>query len=279
MAMPTIRTMRPQDVRLALDWARQEGWNPGLDDAEAFLNADPSGFLMGWLDNTPVTAISVVRHAPDFAFLGLYLCRPEHRGKGYGWDIWQAGMALAGGRTVGLDGVQAQQANYAKSGFTLSHATVRHHGVLTGAADARISPLSPAQIAEAVTLDAAITGLARSAYTTGWFSDSATRKTFAMSEAGRITGLISIRTCGQGAKIGPLLAPDAPHARALILHAAQATGQPEVMIDCPDRHHDSVDLSLSLGLKPVFETARMYKGSAPEQDRARLFAECTLELG
>ena len=28
-----------------VDWAKQEGWNPGIHDAEAFWAQDPEGFL------------------------------------------------------------------------------------------------------------------------------------------------------------------------------------------------------------------------------------------
>ncbi len=38
-------------------------------------------------------------------------------------------MARLGARTVGLDGVVAQQENYKKSGFVLAHRNVRHGGV------------------------------------------------------------------------------------------------------------------------------------------------------
>ena len=92
-----------------LEWAADEGWNPGLDDAEAFLAADPGGFLMGWVGEEPVAAISAVRHGPSFGFLGLYLCRPEWRGRGHGRRSGEAGLAHLGDRTVGLDGVVAQQ--------------------------------------------------------------------------------------------------------------------------------------------------------------------------
>ena len=88
-----IAPMTLADLETALDWAAAEGWNPGLDDAEAFLAADPGGFLMGRVDGEPVASISAVRHSAGFGFLGLYICRPEHRGRGLGWQMWQAAMA------------------------------------------------------------------------------------------------------------------------------------------------------------------------------------------
>ena len=112
-----IRPMRLAGLETALGWARAEGWDPGYDDAAAFHAADPGGFLMGWIGTVAVACISVVKYGEDFAFLGLYIVRPEHRSKGYGKAIWDAGIASAVGRVIGLDGVLAQQDNYRKSGF------------------------------------------------------------------------------------------------------------------------------------------------------------------
>ena len=65
-----------------------------------------------------------------FGFLGFYLARPEHRGKGYGLEIWKAGMDYMGARNVGLDGVVAQQDNYRRSGFVYAYGNVRYEGAL-----------------------------------------------------------------------------------------------------------------------------------------------------
>jgi len=88
-----IRPMSRADLEAALIWARDEGWNPGLDDVGPFLAQDPSGFLMGWLGTVRIGCISVVKYGTDFAFLGLYIVHPAHRGKGYGKAIWDAGIA------------------------------------------------------------------------------------------------------------------------------------------------------------------------------------------
>ncbi|MET0193705.1 MAG: GNAT family N-acetyltransferase, partial [Hyphomicrobiaceae bacterium] len=42
-----IRTMRPEEIAIAVDWAAAEGWNPGLADAACFATVDPGGFLIG----------------------------------------------------------------------------------------------------------------------------------------------------------------------------------------------------------------------------------------
>ena len=98
------------DVATIVDWAADEGWNPGLHDAAAFHATDPGGSLIGSIDDEPVGAISVVRHGPTFAFLGLYLVRPAWRGHVHGLAMWRAGMELAGERVIGLDGLVDRQA-------------------------------------------------------------------------------------------------------------------------------------------------------------------------
>lgn len=133
MSAPLLRTASAAEVALMLDWAAAEGWNPGLEDAEAFHASDPEGFFVAEVAGRTVAAISVVNHGPDFAFLGLYLCQPAFRGKGIGYALWRHALDHAGTRTVGLDGVPAQEANYARSGFVLTGRTLRFKGRVSGA--------------------------------------------------------------------------------------------------------------------------------------------------
>jgi len=90
---PTIRPATRQEINLALDWAAAEGWNPGICDAVPFHAADPEGFLVGLVDDEPVAVISAVKYGTTFGFIGFYIVRPDVRGLGYGWAIWQAAMA------------------------------------------------------------------------------------------------------------------------------------------------------------------------------------------
>src|ERR1700752_4656501 len=123
-----VRTMRPDEIALAADWAAAEGWNPGLSDAACFATVDRDGFLIGELDGAPAATVSCVNYDDRFAFLGFYIVRKDLRGHGYGLRIWNAAIAHAGRRVIGLDGVVAQQQNYRKSGFELAYANVRYGG-------------------------------------------------------------------------------------------------------------------------------------------------------
>ncbi|RPI30561.1 MAG: GNAT family N-acetyltransferase, partial [Hyphomicrobiaceae bacterium] len=57
-----IRTMRPDEISIAVDWAAAEGWNPGLADATCFATVDGDGFLIGELDGAPAATVSCVNY-------------------------------------------------------------------------------------------------------------------------------------------------------------------------------------------------------------------------
>jgi hypothetical protein len=124
--------MRPEEVPLAVEWAAAEGWNPGLADASCFADAAPGGFLVGELAGAPAATFSVVNYDERFSFVGFYIVRPDLRGLGFAPNIWQAGMARAGSRVIGLDGVVAQRKNYQKSGFEFAYNNLRCGGGVAG---------------------------------------------------------------------------------------------------------------------------------------------------
>lgn len=274
-----IAPMTHEHLAIAMDWAAAEGWNPGLHDAAAFLAADPDGFLMGWLGDVPVTAISVVRHSDSFGFLGFYLCHPEFRGNGYGWETWQAGMSHLGGRVVGLDGVPAQQANYERSGFVLAHHTRRYAGDVVGRRDPDIRSAARSDVPSLLALDKKINGADRAAYLTAWFDQTSTRKTLVLRSRDEISAVGSIRTCRAGHKIGPLFATSTEAAMRMMRALVDVVDARHVMIDVPDPNESGIKTVSSLGLAPIFSCARMYRGTPLKREIGLIFGETTFELG
>src|SRR3989338_5198019 len=124
----TVRTMTRQELDTAVQWAANEGWNPGLYDADSFYSVDPNGFFMGFLGDKPVSTISAVSYDKNFGFIGFYIVKPEFRGKGFGIKTWKKAMSYLKTQNIGLDGVVAQQGNYKKSGFKPAYRNVRFQG-------------------------------------------------------------------------------------------------------------------------------------------------------
>ncbi|WP_201838161.1 GNAT family N-acetyltransferase [Microvirga zambiensis] len=276
----TIRAMTRADLDVAIGWAAAEGWNPGLDDAECFYPADPAGFLMGFVDGEPVASISVVRYGEAFGFLGLYIARPEWRGRGFGYRLWQAGMDHLKGRTVGLDGVVAQQANYARSGFALAHRNVRFGGTphVDAPTDPRLRPADAALFEAILAYDRPFFPAARKAFLRCWLRPDA-REVLALVEDGAVRGYGVIRACRSGFKIGPLFAEGEHEAELLFRGLAAEAGGAPVFLDLPEPNEAAIRLATRHGLSPVFETARMYRGETPDLPLSRIFGITTFELG
>lgn len=276
--MTVLRTMTAAEVARALDWAAAEGWNPGLDDAGPFHAADPDGFFAAEADGKLVAAISVVNHGPDFAFLGLYLCLPEYRGKGIGYALWQHALAHAGDRTVGLDGVPAQQDNYRRSGFDLAGQTSRYVGVIPARAAPGLRPAAPADQDALTAMEAAASGTAKPGFMAAWLGPSPSRHTLVLDREGNVAGFATARACRAGYKIGPLVADDDAAAADLLHGAAELFPGQVAMIDLPGDQPVLAAHCAALGMTVPFSTARMYRGSAPRPGPGPR-AVATLELG
>jgi hypothetical protein len=98
-------------------------------------------------------------------------------------------------------------------------------------------------------------------------------------EDGAVRGYGVLRRCRTGFKIGPLFAETAESAEALFRSlAAEAGGEP-VFLDIPEPNSAARALAARHGLAPVFETARMYRGSVPQLPLSRIYGITTFELG
>jgi ribosomal protein S18 acetylase RimI-like enzyme len=280
----TIRTMNRAELELALEWAADEGWNPGLHDAQCFQAADPQGFLIGYLNEEPVGCISVVAYDDKFGFLGLYIVRPPFRGQGYGLKLWQAGMTYMNGRNVGLDGVVAQQENYRKSGFRLAYRNIRYEGVgqpavPADAADAgELIDLSAVPFDTVFAYDSALFPVPRPRFLRAWLAQPQAAG-FAAMRDGRMAGYGLLRPCRRGCKIGPLFADTADIAEDLLRALAAQAGDTPLFLDVPEPNAAASLLAERHGMNKVFETARMYTGQFPAVAPDRIFGVTTFELG
>lgn len=283
--------MSRHDLELAIEWAATEGWNPGLHDADCFYAADPQGFFMGFLGDEPIGSISAVKYGTTFGFIGLYIVRPPFRGCGYGLQLWQTALVYLQGRTIGLDGVVAQQANYLKSGFKLAYRNIRYEGISKGAQGSDrghpditdISfdcvPLASLPIEQVLQYDRPFFPDDRTRFLKTWLAQSASSGTGCLVDQ-RLKGYGLIRRCRQGFKVGPLLADTPQIAEAIFLALTnQIETDHPFYLDVPTVNSAAVALARRYNLRSIFETARMYTNSAPALPMDKLFGVTTFELG
>ncbi len=273
--------MRAQEVPLAVDWAAREGWNPGLNDATAFAAADAGGFLCAMRGEEMLACITAVKTGSDFGFIGFYIARPDIRGQGVGFVLWQAAMTRLEGRCIGLDGVVAQQANYRKVGFTLAWNNARYQSeapLLPPAGGVKIVDAAEVDFAALTAFDAQAFGTPRPDFLRGWISTPGHRARVAMGPSG-IIGSAVLRPCREGSKLAPLFAVDVAVARALIADLAPHRAPGPFILDLPEPHEAAVALAQGMGLTKTFETARMYTREPPPMARAQIFGLTSFELG
>ena len=266
------------ELETIVHWATAEGWNPGIEDAAVFFDTDPEGFFVARKDGALAAGISVVNHSPKFAFLGLYICRQDLRGQGLGFELWRHALAHAGTRTIGLDGVPDQQANYKKSGFDPGGQTHRYMGKIPPKSDDSLRPMTLKDYPAVAAMDTDANGYARNAFLEAWTTETATRRSLVMEQDGIVCGFVTARRCQRGVKIGPLVAGSDNHAKTLLHGAATLFPDNSAMIDIPDTVTGLSAHCKSLKMKVHFVTARMYRGKAPKQGPL-LQAVATLELG
>lgn len=274
----TIGPMDVGDLEMVLGWAADEGWNPGLDDAAAFHAADPGGFFLARMGEVPVAAVSVVNHSGSQAFLGLYLAHPEWRGRGIGFATWNHALGHAGPRSIGLDGVPAQEANYRASGFVRVGASLRHVGRLPGADTPEIRAFEACDHKHLARLDEAANGFTRARFTAAWLTETETRATRVLLQDGEIIGFATWRACREGTKIGPVIAPNTESALALIADIAALRPLGPLIVDLPELNVPLRRALEAQGFEVPFTTARMYRGAHPEPGPS-LQAIATMELG
>lgn len=276
----SIEKMSYKDLEVAVDWAAGEGWNPGIYDARCFFAADKNGYLKGVLDGKMIASISVVKYDFDFAFLGFYIVKPEYRGLGYGYLLWQEAMNEMDSFNVALDGVVDQQPNYKKSGFKLAHRNIRFKGIKGEAKPTHETiDLNQVPFLQLLEYDRKFFPADRKDFLKLWISRPQTTPLGILEEQ-QLKGYGVIRKCRSGYKIGPVFAEDDKKAMSLIqaLISELKDGE-EFFLDIPEVNKKAYALTQALSMESVFETARMYTKEQPDFDLSKIFGITSFELG
>lgn len=273
-----IRQMTREEADTAIAWAATEGWNPGLHDADAFYQTDPSGFFSIETEGRMIGSVSVVRYDDSFMFGGLYIVHPDYREMGIGRAVYDFVMKYAEGCNLGIDGVFAMQPIYEESGFMFAYRNIRFEGVGKGIVDKTLTPLREVPFPRILAYDSQFFPTVREGFLKH-FLYQPDCKGYASITNGSLDGYGFIRKCFTGYKIGPLFARN-PQIAEKIYSAlsAFADGMP-VFLDVPEPNAAGMALAKAHGMTEVFGTARMYTRELPKLPVDQIFGVTTFELG
>ena len=288
-----IRTVMRSDVPLITEWARREGFAPGKGDVAIYRQTDRQGIWVGCLGGEPIGCIAGVRYNLAYGFIGLYLVRPEHRGHGYGLELWQHALEhLQDVDCIGLEAAETRINDYARWGFQKATPTIRwqrsgpwhepDHG--DGGLPAGLQllrgdaiPDMPLQV-----YDAQRELSPRPHFLSDWLHHPAGTVVALLDQQQACHGFARIRPCllrrGEGWRIGPLLA-DSPNLAAFLIRNLLGDHPGVVIIDSPGGNGDASPMLQDLGFEPVGRTLRMYRGRMPTEGLEQVYGLACLELG
>jgi GNAT superfamily N-acetyltransferase len=277
----TLRKMTKEEAAIAVSWAADEGWNPGLADLECFWPVDPDGFFCAELDGKIVGTAAVVNYDDRFSFGGFYIVDPAHRAGGIGTQLARYAMGHAGDRVLGVDGVVAMVPKYEASGLLFLHYNnARYEGTGGGVMPEGLTPIKDVDFARLLAFDTAHFPVQRERFLRCWIAQEGHSGLAHVGSDGVILGYGVRRRCHSGYKIGPLFAKDRATAE-LILDGliADIPGEP-FYLDIPVPNKAAVALVEDRKMVPVFFTARLYSTKDPVPlPLDEIFGVTTFELG
>jgi GNAT superfamily N-acetyltransferase len=267
---------------IAIRWAVQQGWNPGLHDGETFAKADANAFWVGLLDGQPIACISLANYHHSIGFIGFYLVHPDYRHQGYGLQLWKHAIAAQEVKVLAGDGVMEQLDNYQRSGFEFAWMNARYtstHADLPFDKSPFIRKYDSTAYEEVLTYDTKHFGTQRAAYLSAWL-EMPDSHSLAYRIDGQVMGMGTIRKCLNGWKIGPLFADSFDVALMLFTELSmQAESGDELFLDIPEANPHALELVHRIGMKSVFKTARLYKGGIPALPIENIYGITSFEFG
>ena len=279
-----FRRLSIGEFQTLVQWAAQEGWNPGLQDAEIFWATDPQGFYGYFEGDTLIGGGSIVSYDGLFGFMGFFIVHPDYRAKGIGRTLWEQRRdtllsRLQPNAAIGMDGVVAMQPFYQKGGFEIAYRDERYEK--TGCSyptNPLVQPVSEKDWEAISALDLECFGVARPRFLKLWL-EASNAKAFQYTDHDTLLGFAVIRQCQTGYKIGPLFAENEVVAAALYERClSEAIGE-HVYLDLPVCNEAAVNLIQQYKATYIFECARMYYGTPPKTATEKVFGITSFELG
>lgn len=275
----TLRTLEPDLLPAAHALSCSVGWPHRVEDWHFCLTLG-RGFI-ALADGKPVGTALWWPYGNAHANIGLVIVSPNHQKRGIGRRLMNSVMREASPRSLMLNATQAGLPLYEELGFRKVGKIRQHQGTLrldfvmapSAGRDIRQATLSdlPALIA----LDTRATGLPRVKLLEALI---AAGEIVILDRSG-IAGYSVLRPFGRGSTIGPVVAPDAEAAWALIKHWFDGRAGAFSRVDLTDEHGLSAWLEAS-GLSHTGGAETMLRGEAPAGNfDTTLFALTSQALG
>jgi hypothetical protein len=279
-----LKKLKFENIVDLFEWAKVEGWNPGINDAIIAYNSFPNDFIGYFIDDEMIAAGSIASYAGEFGFMGLFIVKKKYRSEGLGKLLWHQRKSLLiknlnTGASIGMDGVLSMQPFYSKGGFQRLFTDERHE--LIGELfpySKQVELLDKQYINQLQQFDEMCFGFKRTRFLHYWVENPAA-KTFVFVNENSMKGYAVIRQAIEGFKIGPLFAENKTVAKDLFKACLTEVDGEKVTIDIPTINPLAIELLEEFKTEIVFECARMYYPKVPKDSFHKVFGITSLEFG
>lgn len=278
-ARVTLRPMAAQDIDVATELSREQGWPHREEDWTQFLEWGEG--IIAELDGKPAGTIMGWRFGKDMATIGMVIVTSAAQGRGIGRKLMNAMLERLAGRTIVLNATDEGLPLYRRLGFEVTGTVLQHQGsapsvplveLLPGE---RVRPMGAAD-GSLGDLYSKASGMDRRALFDALAAGSST---VVLSREDQPVGFALFRRFGRGWSIAPVVAPDLGGAKALVSHWLGANTNTFCRLDVPLESGMSEWLQ-KLGLPCVGRVHTMALGPAPKGDvEAKIFGLAAQALG
>jgi len=229
-----LRRLTTDDLEAAQALSREFHWPHRLEDWR-FALAHGEGVAAvrdGQLVGTAMRWLWGKQHAT----IGMVTVSPRIQGRRIGQYLMHAVMAGLEDRCVLLHATTEGRGLYERMGFVMIGEVRQHQGLATPAQlmapgeGERLRPLGRSDAAALTALDAHAAGMPREAMLRQLLAEG---ETVVLARGGEAVGFSTVRRFGRGYAIGPVVAPDATSAQALIGHWTSHYAGKFVRVDAP----------------------------------------------
>ena len=259
--MMEIRHFTAEDIPFALEQTSREGWFTCAGAFESYLDHDPNGNFIGWMNGDRAGMITTTRYVTS-AWIGNLIVPPKLRSRGVGRRLMQHALdhlQSAGMRTIRLDGDPPGLALYRSLGFVDECESLRFRfKSRDSSAVSGVEPLAPAHMKHVLEFDASRFGddrarLLEMLYLRG-------KSAFIAWRDSAVSGYVFTEETGLGLRIAPCVATDTETAKRLLQAVSSRAGSQMVTLGILEANRAGRKLLDSLGFRPMPSCRRMVLG-------------------
>ncbi len=257
-----LRLMTPADIPAGMRLKDIAGWNQTRTDWERFLRASPEGCFAAEVGGAVVGTATTMVYEGRFAWIGMVLVDPEHRGRGIGTRLLEKTIEhldTLGVPTLKLDATPQGKPIYEKLGFVAEYEIERWK--LQRVPEAGTTPPfgTPRNLERILRLDREVFGAGRGALLQSLHRD-APEFTMATEFMGDLTAYAFGRKGSRADQLGPWMARDEASARELLDEFLRRSTRETVFVDVMRENPCARVLSRSRGFEFSRPLTRMYRG-------------------